>query len=66
MQPEYKQIDLKLGLNPCKIHDTEGILQLYNSPTWKMEVVQVDKVKFECVICNTCKVFKIIPEKVLL
>lgn len=62
-EPEIKLIQTVLGNKPCNVHNTEGVLQLYNSPLWEMVMVATDKIKFTCVACKTERVYQLMPEK---
>lgn len=65
-KPSYKLIQFIQGQTPCISHKVESIEDLYNTPTWQMDIVDIDKTKFECMLCSECRVYKIIPEKTLL
>ena len=65
---EYKLIQHKEAEagKPCSHHAKQFVVDLYNDPNWKMEAVDVDKIQFTCIVCQSKRVYKILPEKVIL
>lgn len=66
MPQEYKLIDAKAGDHPCTIHPVQKLVDLYNDPNWTFDAVDVDKLQFTCQVCQSWRVYKILPEKTLL
>lgn len=64
--PNYKLIQHIPGIQPCKHHATESLVNLYNDPLWIMQTVSIDKIMFTCAICHSERVYQIQPEKTLL
>ena len=63
---DYQLIQTIASNKPCQIHSKENILDLYNSDTWEVKPVAVDKLQFICKVCESKRVYKILPEKVIL
>jgi hypothetical protein len=66
MGADYKLIQSKIGSKQCVEHTVEKLVDLYNSPKWKMQVVDVDKIQFICKFCKSERVYKLKPERTLL
>ena len=50
----------------CEIHDMEEMAEIANSATWKVQIIPPDRLRFECEVCHSVRVYKVIPEKTLL
>jgi len=62
----YTLIQTINGSKPCKVHKRENLVDVYHNNDWKFEAADVDKLKFTCTSCNSVRVYKINPEKVIL
>ena len=63
---KYTLIQSISGNNPCKVHKREALIDIYRNNDWDFEAADVDKLKFTCRSCQSVRVYKINPEKVLL
>jgi hypothetical protein len=63
---DYKLIQSCPSSKPCSHHPEQHLVDLYNDPNWQMEVVDIDKIQFKCIVCKSERVYKLLPEKTLL
>lgn len=58
---EYKLLQAKTLETDCPDHTLEFLKDLYNSETWEMKVVEVDKIQFRCLVCGSERVYQLLP-----
>lgn len=66
MPQEYKLIDAGTGDHTCTAHQVQKLVDLYNDPNWEVDAVATDQMKFTCKVCQSWRVYKILPERTLL
>ena len=57
---DYKLLQAKTLETDCTEHSKQSLIDLYNSDTWKMELVAVDKIEFTCMVCNSKRVYQLL------
>lgn len=57
---EYKLLQAKTLETDCAGHTREYLVHLYNSETWEMKVVSIDKLLFRCKICGSERVYQLL------
>lgn len=62
-EPEYALIQQRDGPKPCANHPVQKLVDVYNDPDWDMIMVATDKVQFTCNLCQSERVYQLMPEK---
>lgn len=63
MRQQHKLIDARSGDHPCAIHPVQKLIDLYNDPNWTFDAVATDKLLFTCTVCNSERVYQLLPQK---
>lgn len=64
--PQYRLIERGDAHPHCEQHPMEELGDIANSATWKVQIIPPDKLRYECTVCHSVRVYKVIPEKTVL
>lgn len=65
-EPRYRLIERCDAVPACEIHHMEEMENINNSDDWLVDVQPPDKLRYECQICHSVRVYKVVPEKTTL
>lgn len=62
-EPSHRLIERCDAVPACQAHHMEELQDLNNSEDWLVDIQPPDILRYECQICHSVRVYKVIHEK---